>query len=68
MLPQVSVDHNAALEGVELHDIELHQLPLLEKSSFIWALVRRLPLSSLVAGVFWKAFGYEEKMREQLIP
>ncbi|GAB4817039.1 hypothetical protein N2152v2_004085 [Parachlorella kessleri] len=64
----VSVDHNAALEGVELHDIELHQLPLLEKSSFIWGLVRRLPLGSLVAGVFWKAFGYEEKMREQLIP
>ena len=40
-IAQVSVDHNAALEGEELDEIELHQLPLLEKSGFVRALVGR---------------------------
>jgi hypothetical protein len=62
------VDHNVELAGVQLHDIELHQLPLLEKSSFVWALMKRLPLGTLTAGMFWKVVGHEERMRRQLLP
>jgi hypothetical protein len=39
MLAQVAVDHNAALCGVELDDIQLHRLSLLERNRFIRGLM-----------------------------
>lgn len=32
---QVSVDHNAALHGVELQDIQLHRISLMERSRVV---------------------------------
>lgn len=51
----MSVDHNAALAGEELEDIELHQLPLLEKSSFVRALVSWQGCCSIILSHGWCA-------------
>eukprot|EP00887_Chlorella_sp_A99_P000979 scaffold5.g979.t1 len=64
----VAVDHSAELHGVHLEDAELHHLSLLEKSRFIWALLRRLPYSTLVWAALYKLLGYEEQLRALVVP
>ena len=37
---QVSVEHNAALHGVALEDVELHRISFMEKRRVIWGMLR----------------------------
>ena len=40
--PQVAVDHNAALHGIELEDIQLHRLSLMERGRVMRGMMRCL--------------------------
>ena len=63
-----SVDRNAELAGVDLPQCNLHRLSLLERERFIRALLWRLPVTKVVKAVAYKVLGYEEQMRDTLVP
>jgi hypothetical protein len=63
-----TVDHNAALHGMNLQDIQLHRLSLLERNRVIRGMLTKLPVSKLLWAGFYKLTGNEEAMRDTLIP
>lgn len=67
-ITSISIDHNAALKGVDLPECQLHRLSLLERERFIRALLWRLPAWKVAQAVAYKVMGYSEQMRETLVP
>lgn len=67
-LSEVSVAHNEQLAGLDLPPCELHTLSLLERNRFIRALIWRLPPWKVAQALGYKALGYEEQMRDVLVP
>ncbi len=67
-ISSVAIDRNAALKGIDLPTCELRRLSLLEKDRFIKALLWRLPPWKVVQALGYKIFGYEDAMRDTLVP
>ncbi|PSC68002.1 tyrosine serine [Micractinium conductrix] len=67
-ITQVSVDHNAALHGIDLEDIQLHRLSLLERRRVMRGMIGKLPWSTLLWAGWYKLRGDEEAMRDVLVP
>ncbi|KAL4425778.1 hypothetical protein ABPG75_009794 [Micractinium tetrahymenae] len=65
---QVSVDHNAALHGVELQDISLHRISLMERNRVMRGMISKLPVSTLLRAGFYKLTGNDDSMRDTLVP
>lgn len=67
-LTEVACDHNADLAGVDIPECELHRLSLLERDRFVRGLLWKLPFSKLAPAMVYKLLGYEEKMRDIVVP
>lgn len=76
-----SKDGSAAVESctaVPMHETlkdvrkgktcQFHRFPLLERKRFMWMLLWKLPLLKTVTALAYKLFGYEDKMKEVLLP
>jgi hypothetical protein len=68
-LVELSVDDHPDLDGTPFSSpIQLHRLSLLERHRFIRAIMWKLPLrKTLMAGIY-KALGWEDEMRDTIIP
>lgn len=60
-------DHHE-FDDIGLPTCELHRFSLLEKKKFIRTLLWKLPFSKTFAALACKMLGYEDKMREILLP
>jgi protein tyrosine/serine phosphatase len=65
---EVSVDHNAALHGVELQDIQLHRISLMERSRVVRGMMTKLPFSTLLWAGWYKLTGNRKEMHGVLMP
>jgi hypothetical protein len=67
-LTEVALDHHEDLQGVRLPYAELHQMSLLERNRFIRALLWRLPPSKVAWAIGYKILGWQDEMRDVLMP
>lgn len=67
-LVKIAVDDHPELSDLKLEPIELHRLSLLERNRFVKSLVWKLPYQKLALAGIYKALGWQESMRDVIIP